>query len=606
MNQMLQKPGAQPLLMNPMMQMMPTPVFPVPQTNEATLYVGNLNSALEETRLMNIFQPFGQVVSCRIMRDLYSHESRRFGFVSFSNVTEAQKAKESLNYKSIDGFEIRICFKRSPSDFKPEANVFIRNLPKATTTRELDEVCNQFGRTVSCSIRTDSAGNSLGYGYAQFDDEAAARKAIDGLNVTDFKGTRLEAKQFVASKNRAVNKTNVYIKNFPLKWNQERVEQEMQKQFGALGAINCMAVKEHKTFTGESRFYAFVAFEAEEAAKNAIDQFNGKFLDPENKAEGEEPVYAVFVQPKRIRESQLAKEHLNYQNTTNLFIKSLKESVTEEDLSRIFGKYGKITSLICKPTKPIFLGGNDVMKFAYVNFAQSEDANEAYLKGKHDPEIKELLHAAHKPTFDFISYHQPKAIRAQYLRIKNRMKAAMFLPPQFGMSMGMKGGPFPFKKKGPRFNDNMGMPGGFPFGQPNVFPVPGFMPFLPDVGGMGMMNQAQPITSPSTFNNSTPSNSSRPGEKKEDFNVEWLKKNKKEFLGMDKERQNNILGNLMYNRVLGSGLTDRDLVPKVTGMLIDLEILDYEEIIDILVNDESLKDRISEAVEVINETPANN
>jgi len=606
MNPMMQR-APQPM-MNPMMQNFPTnPVFHVPPTNESTLYVGNLNIGLEETRLMNIFQPFGQVVSCRIMRDIYSHESRRFGFVSFSSVQEAQRAKEGLNYQSIDGFEIRICFKKSPSDFKAEANVFIKGFSKDVSSRELDELCNQFGRTVSCSVRTDADGGSLGYGYVQFDDEANAGRAIQALNGMEFKGSKLEVRNFVASKNRASAKTNIYIKNFPLHWDQATVEQKVAEIFGKVGKITCSGVKEHKTMQGERRFYAFVAYEEEECAKKAIEEYNGKFLDEANKAEGEEALYVVYVEPKKVRNAKLAKEHLNYRNTTNLFVKSLKESVTDQQLLEIFGKYGKITSLVCKSTKPVFLGGTETMKFAYVNYAQSDDANEAYLKAKRDPEVKELLHQMHKENFDFISYHQPKAVRLQYLRIKNRMKAAMM--PQFGMPMMRNPGGYSFKKKNQRFNNDQFI--GMPFGQPNPFPMPGFLPqgMMPDMGmglpmmGMGM-TPGLPLASPSTLQNSTPSNSSRPGEKKEEHNVEWLKKNKKEFLAMDKEKQNNILGNLMYNRVLSSGMAERDIVPKVTGMLIDLDILDYEEIIDILVNDESLKERITEAVEVINETPA--
>jgi polyadenylate-binding protein len=608
MNPMMQRPGAGPMMMGPLMQpFMPNPVYPVPQTNEATLYVGNLNSALEETRLMNIFQPFGQVISCRIMRDIYSHESRRFGFVSFASVAEAQKAKDELNYKNVDGFEIRICFKRSPSDFKPDANIFVTNFPKDASTRDLDDLCNQFGKTISCSIRTDYHGKSLGYGYVQFDDDASAKKSIEALDGMEFRGKKLEVRNFVSSKNRAVNKSNIYIRNFPLQWDQARVEKELKDTFGKFGAITCSGVKEHKTMLGERRFYAFVAYETEEAAKKAIAEMHEKFIDPENKQEGQEPLYVVFVQPKLIRQAQLSKEHLNYRNTTNLFVKSLKETVTEEDILRIFGKYGKITSVLCKETRPTFLGGTEIMKFAFVNFANENDANEAYLKGKRDEEVKTLLHHLHKENLDFITYHQSKALRAQYLRIKIRMKTAMMIPQQLGMMMK---GPMN-KKKGPRFQDNMFGAMGFP--QPGPMGMPGFMPpmGMPMMPGMGITDPSMLMMpglashGSSALNNNTPSNSSRPGETKEQHNVDWLKKNKKEFLGMNKEQQNNILGNLMYNRVLGSGIADRDLIPKVTGMLIDLEILDYEEIIDILVNDESLKERITEAVEVINDSNAN-
>ncbi len=36
-------------------------------------------------------------------------------------------------------------------------------------------------------------------------------------------------------------------------------------------------------------------------------------------------------------------------------------------------------------------------------------------------------------------------------------------------------------------------------------------------------------------------------------------------------------------------------------MLIDLEVLEFDEILDIIINDESLGERVKEAVEVITE-----
>ena len=84
-------------------------------SSDSTLYVGNLSTSTDENRLHSFFTPYGQVMTTRIMRDIYTLESRRFGFVSFGNVEEAQKAKDALNYQKLDNFEIRICFKKVTS-----------------------------------------------------------------------------------------------------------------------------------------------------------------------------------------------------------------------------------------------------------------------------------------------------------------------------------------------------------------------------------------------------------------------------------------------------------------------------------------------------------
>lgn len=124
-------------------------------TKDATLYIGNLHPSLEDSRIFDFFGPYGELVSCRIMRDIYSGESRGFGFVSYKNVEDAKRAKEELNYKKLEGWEMRICFKRSPGDFKPEANIFVKNLNEEVSAKELEEICTPFGEILSCTIRND-------------------------------------------------------------------------------------------------------------------------------------------------------------------------------------------------------------------------------------------------------------------------------------------------------------------------------------------------------------------------------------------------------------------------------------------------------------------
>jgi Poly-adenylate binding protein, unique domain len=65
------------------------------------------------------------------------------------------------------------------------------------------------------------------------------------------------------------------------------------------------------------------------------------------------------------------------------------------------------------------------------------------------------------------------------------------------------------------------------------------------------------------------------------------------------DEKRKILGNLMYYRVAEHGNVIPEYVPKITGMLIDLEVLELAEIVDILINDESLNDRVKDAVAVI-------
>lgn len=83
--------------------------------------------------------------------------------------------------------------------------------------------------------------------------------------------------------------------------------------------------------------------------------------------------------------------------------------------------------------------------------------------------------------------------------------------------------------------------------------------------------------------------------------LNWLKANMVEFDSLDHHEKKNILGNLMYPLVEKS-VSNPEHVPKITGMLIDLEVLKVSEIVEIMENTDALKDRIEEAIGIINET----
>ncbi len=61
------------------------------------LFVGNLPFSMNHDQLIEVFKPFGQVVSANIVADKFSGRSKGFGFVEFEKDEEAMKAIEGLN-----------------------------------------------------------------------------------------------------------------------------------------------------------------------------------------------------------------------------------------------------------------------------------------------------------------------------------------------------------------------------------------------------------------------------------------------------------------------------------------------------------------------------
>lgn len=70
------------------------------------IYVGNLNWNMTNDDLNNLFTPYGEVVSAKIVTDKFKNDrSKGFGFVEMSD-EDGKAAIEALNETEIDGRKI--------------------------------------------------------------------------------------------------------------------------------------------------------------------------------------------------------------------------------------------------------------------------------------------------------------------------------------------------------------------------------------------------------------------------------------------------------------------------------------------------------------------
>lgn len=65
------------------------------------LFVGNLPYDINDTKLTEMFAPFGTVVSSKVVTDYFSGETKGFGFVEMSSRSEGHKAMEELKSKMV-------------------------------------------------------------------------------------------------------------------------------------------------------------------------------------------------------------------------------------------------------------------------------------------------------------------------------------------------------------------------------------------------------------------------------------------------------------------------------------------------------------------------
>jgi RNA recognition motif-containing protein len=72
------------------------------------LYVGNLSYSTYEDGLRSFFEPYGTVVSAKIITDRDTNRSKGFGFVEMGSEEEARAAIAGTNGKDLDGRQLKV------------------------------------------------------------------------------------------------------------------------------------------------------------------------------------------------------------------------------------------------------------------------------------------------------------------------------------------------------------------------------------------------------------------------------------------------------------------------------------------------------------------
>ncbi|XP_063751661.1 RNA-binding protein 14b isoform X2 [Eleginops maclovinus] len=144
------------------------------KSNTVKLFVGNLALDTTQEELSAIFEPYGQVVSCSVLR--------QFAFVHLQGEGSAERAIRELNGREFRGRNLVV----EESRGRPlhSTKVFVGNLSGMCTTEDLQQLFQTFGKVLECD-------KVKGYAFVHMENKEDALQAIEALHGTSFKGRPL-------------------------------------------------------------------------------------------------------------------------------------------------------------------------------------------------------------------------------------------------------------------------------------------------------------------------------------------------------------------------------------------------------------------------------
>jgi len=163
----------------------PAPQKPMDRS-KTNLIVNYLPQDMTEMEVKGMFEQFGIVDSCKLIRDKTTQVSLGYAFVNYSSPDAAYKGIQGLNGHMINSKTIKVSYARPSSVEIKNANLYIAQLPKTYTQAELEALFTPYGYIITTKILMDSNGESRGAGFVRFDKHSEAeqaRVALDGLTL---------------------------------------------------------------------------------------------------------------------------------------------------------------------------------------------------------------------------------------------------------------------------------------------------------------------------------------------------------------------------------------------------------------------------------------
>jgi polyadenylate-binding protein len=281
------------------------------------IFVNHLAKSIDNKQLYDTFSMFGNILSCKVAMNA-KRESLGYGFVHYESAESAEQAIQRVDGKVIAGEKVRVeAFKakkeRGGSKQFKYTNIFVKNLPAEMTKEQMEDLFRVYGEITSSVISVDKETKSRAFGFINFATAEQATAAVDGANNMEIEGKKLYVsraqkkderekelrerfEQLKQERQKKYAGVNLFVKNLADDMDDAKLTGEFSK-FGQITSAKIM-----RDPAGKSRGFGFVCFSTPEEATKAVTESNGRMLDGK-------PLYVALAQRKEVRRQQLEAQY---------------------------------------------------------------------------------------------------------------------------------------------------------------------------------------------------------------------------------------------------------------------------------------------------------
>jgi len=552
--------------------------------------------------------------------------------ILFKDNESADKCRKEMNLRKFRKKSVRIMWEERDTSlrYNTKNNIYIKGIPKTTTPREVYEYFSQFGDIFSCKVAEDDYGNHYGYGYITFYSHEDAETAIaQSQGKTIFGSNNVEISHFQKRNERMINnsennKDKIYINNLPEKYEISELN-SLCKEFGKVETCNIYLDKIGKNF-------GIVKFSNESEAQEAKAKLDGKEIEKDGiKTKLIVKSYQTQFEQKQYMMNYYSLKSTEKKGNCNLLLKNIPLTAKEEDLEKIFSKFGVITSTRIeknKIEKKEEKGKFELVSkgYGFISFEKPEDAKKAL--EEMDQKFLPGFEGWNKPLTieNYLTKKERQLVENQDMNISNYYMNPGSAPPQhFVPQMPPHFMPyqFPPNAHGPMFPP-MPMQMRYPMIQFNNYNNYGQYNNYNNNYNNNFYHNNKRRGGKRFYNKNNNNNNNRNYYKNQNNNKYNKDKNDKDRLekeerelqidiekniDMDEyekleteEDKKNYFGEKIYNAIEESQLAvdkklDSDDIAKITGMILNIP---NDEIIKTMQNSSLFNNRIKEALHLLN------